>query len=135
MRYLKRYNEATDSHKALTGYTKQELLDIFTISLEDNTDFEIIEVYVMDGVYGAIIEIIEDFNNSKNVELLSPPVSNNTQASISLIKMINTKLLNVIGKKYDLDVSACDVRVLNQDVYSANKYKVMFVVKKNTTAL
>jgi len=129
MKYLHKYNEATDSHKALTGYTKQELLDIFKINLEDNTDFEIIEVYVMDG--GAIIEIVEDFNNSKNVELLSPPISNSTSQSINLIKMINTKLLNIIGKKYDLDVSACDVRVLNQGIYGGNKYKVMFVVKKN----
>lgn len=66
MKHLKRFNESQDS------YTKEELKDLITISLEDNDDFDVVDLFITDATSNKhdtrmMLRIDESFSN--NVEI------------------------------------------------------------------
>ena len=154
MKYLRRYNEAKEfGHihskicKGLTGYTSSELSDIFELNLEDNTEFEVLDINIcvvkeyldptsidQDLSYVKIIniELTETFQNDllqKNLEVFKSQNSHKMNSVQSYLLMVNNKILNVIGRKYDLLIDKITLkRMLDND-----KYIVTFNVNKDTT--
>ena len=66
MKHLKRFNESQDS------YTKEELKELISISLEDNNYFNVVDLFITDAVANKhdtrmMLRIDESF--SDNVEL------------------------------------------------------------------
>ena len=66
MKHLKRFNESQDS------YTKEELKDLIMISLEDNDDFDVVDLFITDATANKhdtrmMLRIDESFSN--NVEI------------------------------------------------------------------
>ena len=109
MKYLKPYNESidkVDTCMELTGYTYDELVDLFTLNLEDNSEFEVVSVtgYLLPThIHNrsiVSIEITEDIS-SENAELLNNAI-NNLRNSMQVaqreyhISIFNKKLLDVI---------------------------------------
>ena len=137
MKYLRRYNESW-SHdavcKSLTGYTYEELKAIFELNLEDNSEFELSNV---DGIIDnegpndievMSIELIEDFSNNNMIAKHTANSSGYSQREVinDEIARINTKILYLIAKKYDLNIYNIDVL----DYRGNNKYRVKFTVKR-----
>jgi len=142
MKYLKPYNESidkVDTCMELTGYTYDELVDLFTLNLEDNSEFEVVSVtgYLLPThIHNrsiVSIEITEDIS-SENAELLNNAI-NNLRNSMQVaqreyhISIFNKKLLDVIGKKYDLEIGKVELR----GMLGGKRYRVGFTVEKNNT--
>ena len=125
MKYLRKYNEETIPNSLLefnckhkTGYSEEELIDIFTLNLEDNKEFDVIdasaevvpgELYrgpdLMSSITKGIVavKLTEDFSNNK--DYLSQKINYDdlyVNSMLPIVKRANKKLLDVIGKKYDL---------------------------------
>jgi hypothetical protein len=139
MRYLRKYNDNVSEKidcKYRTGYSEQELKDIFALNLEDNNEFDVSDIRVVIGPHlngeeigkiVAIVTLVEDF--SSNPDYIS------LQGDISKIKLMiankNKELLNMIGRKYDLVISTTiSVRINQSDNRSGNIYNVEFIVNK-----
>jgi len=151
MKYLKKYNESiasssdkVDTCMELTGYTYDELVDLFTLNLEDNSEFEVVSItgyllpthihnfhYINRSIVS--IEITEDIS-SENAELLNNAI-HNLRNSMQVaqreyhISIFNKKLLDMIGKKYDLKIGKFELR----GMLGGNRYRVAFTVEKNNT--
>lgn len=107
MRYLKKYNEARynarindELCKSLSGYTSDELQDIFKLNLEDNDKFDLLDVAVFIESEGdsesVAIELSEYYGDNYDFTNM------NTRSVRRSIRDINTLLLNRIAMKYDL---------------------------------
>jgi hypothetical protein len=134
MKYLRRYNESYNTCKSLTGYSYDELKEIFELNLEDNSEFELSNV---DGIIDnegpndievMSIELIEDFSNNDMIAKYTANSSGYSQREVinDEIARINTKILYLIAKKYDLNIYNIDVL----DYRGNNQYRVKFTVKR-----
>jgi hypothetical protein len=166
MIYLKKYNENKSNESTcefITGYSEQELIDIFELNLEDNTEFDVFNVSVSviphsflqsANSWGrvkapraaVIVSIVEDFGNNlgylnivkDNILKWSHPLTIEQQKSKNIyiesirpmIKNINTKLLSVIGRKYDLMLNVIEVKINQSDNIRKNRYSIEFTVNK-----
>ena len=155
MRYLRKYNDNVSEKidcKYRTGYSEQELKDIFALNLEDNNEFDVSDIRVVIGPHlngeeigkiVAIVTLVEDFcNNPDYISLLNQCafMLNGVmlQVDISKIKLMiankNKELLNMIGRKYDLAISPITVRINQSDNRSGNiwlnHHHVEFIVNK-----
>jgi hypothetical protein len=140
MKYLRRYNESwshDDVCKSLTGYSYEELKSIFELNLEDNGEFELTDI---DGIINHVgpnddevmsLELIEDFGD--NAEISNALTSLKSREIITdEIARINTKILYVIARKYDLDIYNIDV--IDTHVGPRKRgFIIKFTVSKNTT--
>lgn len=143
MKYLRKYNEnELDDFRSKTGYSEQELKDIFMLNLEDNDKFDISDISVKSWVIpvadknfdvgiGIIVELTEDFSN--NQEFLSlhtlkhewaKALSKGNRYIDEYISNVNKKLVDIIGRKYDLEIN-----IIELSHESAAKLNVEFSVR------
>ena len=134
MKYLKKYNESIDKVATcmeLTGYTYDELVDLFTLNLEDNSEFEVVRItgYLIPDLPSikdvVSMSLLEDIS-SENAERLKNAKLDQREHHISTF---NKKLLDMIGKKYDLKIGKVELR----GMLGGNRYRVAFTVEKNNT--
>ena len=104
MKYLRRYNEVRMFSyedvviKSTTGYTVDELKDIFKLNLEDNGKFDLsgIDIYVtrvQEHVHVALAEYFGDNYDFSNM---------NSEAVRRILLDLNIKMLEKIARKYNL---------------------------------
>lgn len=144
MKYLRKYNDNVSEKidcKYRTGYSEQELKDIFALNLEDNNEFDVSDIRVVIGPHlngeeigkiVAIVTLVEDF--SSNPDYISLQGDFSRRNSFNEIKLMiankNKELLNMIGRKYDLAISPITVRINQSDNRSGMIYNVEFIVNK-----
>lgn len=123
MRYLKRYNEnvSSDTCKLKTGYSQQELKDIYMLNLEGSNEFDVLGIEVRIWTVPAALtshgkidneihlEIEEDFGaNSKfdisEVRILSSGISIPIMSLCEYASNLNKRLIDMVGRKYDLEI-------------------------------
>lgn len=139
MKYLKRYNESIDKVDTcieLTGYTFDQLKNIFQLNLEDNGEFEVLDVHgwllPCDNEFDTdqrkivSIELTEDFGEEFSY---SPLRQYARGAQEYYITTTSKKLLDVIAKKYDLKIGKVELR----GMLGNNEFRVSFRVEKNNT--
>jgi tetrahydromethanopterin S-methyltransferase subunit G len=105
--YLKKFNEDIDwGTDGIENWTPKEFSDMVNLELEDNKQFEIVEIhfsaepYILrpsEDVIGQEIQIIESFTDDN-------------KHYIGLVIDTNKKIFEKLGKKYDFTISEISCR-------------------------
>jgi hypothetical protein len=111
VKYLKRYNEGIDMFKT---YTKDELEEIFLLNLEDNTEFDLVNIELIvlnpdDPLSNYIIKLTENFTNNALLDISKFAKMRLIRIKRQIVIDKNKRLLYKIGKKYDLDI--CNITI------------------------
>jgi len=148
MKYLKRYNENSSDEsgcKNKVGYTEQELKDIFQLNLEDNSEFDVLDIRVIYNKFYidtlVFMELTIDFSNSLEFDKhykswndgnRTKEIGNKyglpTSEPISYkdyVYDVSKKSIDIICKKYDLEVC--------KDIEGPSKMEVSHTSWDNTT--
>ena len=92
MKHLKRFNESQDS------YTKEELKDLITISLEDNAYFDVVDLFMTDPTANKhdtrmMLTIDESFSNNKEISDLEKQAIDKSDEFVKQEQHMNTILI------------------------------------------
>ena len=95
-------------------YTKDELEEIFLLNLEDNVEFDLVNIELIvlnpdDPLSNYIIKLTENFTNNALLDMSKFAKMRLIRIKRQIVIDVNKRLLYKIGKKYDLDI--CNIAI------------------------
>lgn len=114
MRYLKKYNESSDSIDYANKCIIDEIKEIIELGLEDVSEFTLDDFDVTLGTTGTYnIELVEDFSGNETISRMFDDLKelSTTRAHMQIDKLekialeMNKSIFTKLGRKHDFTIS------------------------------